>query len=152
MTGRLLWLVGENMAFHVGKLGREDIDVKTVPELLRKSAKIYEQRNKVYGDTYKRFGKVMTGLFPTGMRCNSEEDFNRMGCLVQVVGKLVRYSAQFDRFGHEDSLEDLAVYTMMLQELDDEMRGKVEDQSEEDRFTMEGYSKEDIKEALWNPK
>lgn len=94
--------------------------MKTVPERLRDAAGIYEQRNQLYGDNYKRFGRVMQALFGDVMLHSSPDPdyWNRIGLLVQVVGKLTRYVENFNRGGHVDSLDDMAVYTMMLQELD----------------------------------
>jgi len=95
---------------------------KFVPDSLRAAAEIYEERNKMYRDNYKNFGKVWLALFPDGISTTSAEDpvaaCNRLGIMVQMVGKLTRYAANFNRGGHDDSLDDLAVYTMMLKELD----------------------------------
>jgi hypothetical protein len=41
-----------------------------------------------------------------------------MGLLVQIMSKLSRYCANFNQGGHEDSLDDLAVYSVLLQEVD----------------------------------
>lgn len=89
-----------------------------VPEMLRNAAKIYEERNKLYGDNYKRFGEIMNSLFPNGLTLHNVDDFNRFGVFVQVVSKITRYAENFTRGGHPDSLDDNAVYSMMLQELD----------------------------------
>lgn len=93
-----------------------------VPEALRKAAEIYEQRNALYGDNYKRFGPVMKLLFPDGLTIKYDDDWNRIGILVQMVSKLTRYAQNFKAGGHEDSLDDLAVYTMMLRELDEDFK------------------------------
>lgn len=100
--------------------------MKTVPEMLREAAATYEERNKLYGDNYKSFGIVMASLFPLGIRLLSVDDFNRFGVLVQVVSKLTRYAENFGRGGHDDSLLDLAVYSQMLRELDEEARAQGE--------------------------
>jgi len=94
--------------------------MKTVPQLLRDAAGIYEERNKLYGDNYKRFGEIMALLFPNNAELAFSNEFNRFGIFVQMVSKLTRYAENFDRGGHRDSLDDLAVYAMMLRELDDE--------------------------------
>jgi len=91
---------------------------KSVPEMLRDNAGIYEQRNQLYGDNYKRFGKIMDILFPGGICLQNEDDFNRFGIFVQVVSKITRYAENFSRGGHDDSLDDNTVYSMMLKELD----------------------------------
>lgn len=92
--------------------------VGTPPAFLRDAATIYEQRNKLYGDNYKHFGPSLSALFPNGLTVKSPHDFNRLGLLVQVFSKLTRYAQNFERGGHEDSLDDLAVYAMMLKEID----------------------------------
>jgi hypothetical protein len=99
-------------------------EMKKVPEMLRDAAAIYEERNKLYGDNYKRFGYMMAELFPNGLSLKGPDDFNRIGIFVQVVSKLTRYSENLTRGGHADSLDDMAVYAMMLQELDNMFRRK----------------------------
>jgi len=97
-----------------------------VPEMLREGADTYEQRNALYGDNYRNFGRVMQALFPRGIECQTVDDYNRLGVLVQIVGKLGRYCEQFGNGGHDDSLLDLAVYSQMLRELDEEIRNRPE--------------------------
>ena len=87
---------------------------------LEAKAKIYAERNKLYGDNYKRFGLIMTALFPEGLTLKTVKDHNRFGVFVQIVAKLTRYGENFTRGGHDDSLDDNAVYSMMLKELDNE--------------------------------
>lgn len=94
--------------------------MKSVPEMLEEKAALYKQRNAIYGDNYKRFGPIMALLFPEGSPLKTNDDFNRFGILVQIVAKVTRYAENFNRGGHEDSLDDLAVYAMMLKELDNE--------------------------------
>ena len=97
-----------------------------VPEMLRECADTYEERNELYGDNYRNFGRAMQAMFPRGVECQSVDDFNRLGVLVQIVGKLGRYCEQFEAGGHDDSLLDLAVYSQMLRELDEEVRNRPE--------------------------
>jgi hypothetical protein len=98
---------------------------KSVPEALRKAADLYEERNKLYGDNYKSFGKLVDVLFPNGFPSGAQESHvsyqNRVGVLIQILSKLTRYCANFGDGGHSDSLHDLAVYAMMLDELDAEL-------------------------------
>jgi hypothetical protein len=91
--------------------------MKTVPEILRDGAQTYEQRNKLYGDNYKKFGSVMKTIFPSGLTLECKEDFNRYGILVQCLSKLMRYAEQIEYGGHRDSAHDLCVYAAMLEEL-----------------------------------
>lgn len=95
-----------------------------VPRELRLKADIYEERNKLYGDNYKLFGQVIYAMFPEGVHLETDEDHNRWGVFVQIVAKVTRYAANFHRGGHDDSLDDMAVYSMMLKELDNEARRK----------------------------
>lgn len=100
--------------------------MKKVPEMLRECANTYEDRNELYGDNYKHFGHVMRIMFPHGINCTSVDDFNRMGILVQIVAKTMRYCEQFSSGGHDDSLLDVAVYSQMLRELDEEVASRDE--------------------------
>lgn len=95
---------------------------KSVPDALRGLAALYEGRNALYGDNYKWFGNAMAGLFPDGLHLKTVEDWNRIGVLIQVVAKLTRYTNQWSAGGHKDSLDDMAVYAQMLQELDSEIK------------------------------
>lgn len=93
-----------------------------VPDMLREAAATYEERNKLYGDNYKRHGWLMKALFPQGLHLKTESDFNRYGVFVQMVSKVSRYAEQFNNGGHEDSLLDESVYAAMLRELDEDAR------------------------------
>lgn len=94
---------------------------KFVPAQLRKAASIYEERNKLYGDNYKRFGPVLS-LILAGQQLDPSDthQMSRLGIFVQIVAKLTRYGENFTRGGHDDSLDDTAVYAMMLKELDND--------------------------------
>jgi len=93
-----------------------------VPEFLRAAAGIYEERNVLYGDNYKRIGPIFELLFPNGIELKKADDFNRFAVFVQILGKVTRYAENFPHGGHEDSLDDNAVYSMMLKELDREAK------------------------------
>lgn len=95
-----------------------------VPEALRSAAHIYEERNKTYGNNYKEFGHWVSQLFLAGLSVSTAEDFNRLGVLIQMLSKISRYAENWDKGGHDDSLDDLVVYTMMLKELDAEACGQ----------------------------
>lgn len=93
---------------------------KSVPDRLKELGLLYLDRNAVYKDNYKHFGKIMMGLFPKGLSLTTEEEFNRFCIFVQMQSKLTRYAQQFLEGGHEDSLDDATVYTQLLAEYDDE--------------------------------
>ena len=91
-----------------------------VPEELKRCADTYEERNITYGDCYKRQGEIMKLFFPEGMKLESDSDWNRMGIMFKIIDKLIRYNVNFSTVGHPDSLHDIAVYSTMLLELDNE--------------------------------
>lgn len=90
----------------------------TVPERLRDLAKIHEDRAAIYGDNYMHVGKIMVGMFPNGVVVRTEEDFGRLHLFYHLVGKLTRYARQMPGEGHDDSLDDIAVYAMLLRQFD----------------------------------
>ena len=93
----------------------------TVPEILRKGADTYEERNPLYGDSYKVYGAVMKAMFPDGLPdFATVADFNRLGVFNMIVSKLMRYASNIGNGGHFDSALDLSVYAAMLAELTEE--------------------------------
>lgn len=90
-------------------------------ERLAQLSELFRQRHELYGDNYKRFGPIMGLLFPNGIHPRHVGDLTRLGLVVQVVGKLTRYCENFNTGGHPDSLDDMAVYAQMLQEVDSEI-------------------------------
>jgi hypothetical protein len=95
-------------------------EVKSVGDMLRESGDVFDQRNALYGDNYKRFGPIIDAIFPAGVHLSGPDDFRRFGVLVQVISKLSRYCNNFAVGGHDDSLLDLCTYSAMLRELDQE--------------------------------
>ncbi len=86
-------------------------------DCMRAALETFEQRAKVYGDSYTRHGEVMAALFPKGVELTSKDDFNRFGILNMQVSKLIRYTQSWhDR--HIDSSHDMGVYCFMQEELD----------------------------------
>lgn len=93
-----------------------------VAKILSDAANTHALRSELYGDNYKHFGSVMRGLFPEGLMVQTEDEWNRLGIVVQCASKLGRYCnsiAQGDR-PHVDSAHDLSVYAAMLQELSEQ--------------------------------
>lgn len=97
----------------------DDCDIRqtAVPALLREAAELYEQRNKLYGDNYKKFGHAFWP-FLQNIQLKGPKDLNRLGILVQILAKVSRYCENFNEGGHDDSLQDITVYSAMLRELD----------------------------------
>ena len=97
---------------------------KSAGERLIELAKLYEERNRVYGDGYVRHGKVFEALFPDGLVQVNAKDGTRFNLLTCIIIKLVRYCDNFGVGGHADSLDDLAVYAQILRSYDDEVKLK----------------------------
>jgi hypothetical protein len=93
--------------------------VPFVVQQLRDKADLFLQRNALYGDNYKRFGPILVLLLEgQELDPSNEVQMNRLGLFVQVVSKMTRYGQNFSSGGHDDSLDDMAVYSMMLKQLD----------------------------------
>lgn len=92
--------------------------MKTIIDELEDMHKTASERASVYGDSYLRFGNVARGLWPNGLHVESKEDFDRLGVVVQIISKLVRYTGT--EHGHKDSAHDLAVYGAMLSTITEE--------------------------------
>jgi hypothetical protein len=88
-----------------------------VPDSLKAAAAIYEERNKLYGDNYKKFGLAFWPILRV-VNLEGPDDLNRFAVLIQILSKITRYCENFNAGGHADSLDDMAVYAMMLKELD----------------------------------
>ena len=106
-----------------------------VPEELERLKSLYTQRNKAYGSNYNEFGHVMS-LLVKDLELSGPDDFNRLGVLTQMLGKFMRYFAQFRAISEgkvgteefnaaEDCLRDLALYSVILMELDNEVGKRV---------------------------
>lgn len=93
--------------------------MRNVPERLRAAARLFEERNKVYGSNYKTFGQVMAAMYPDGLTVKSAEEWTRIILQVHRITKETRYASNFRRGGHADSMEDLAVYAEMAAETDE---------------------------------
>lgn len=93
-------------------------EVKKVPQALADLGKLFEERNALYKDNYKNFGKTLVGLFPNGLTLRTAEQFNRFALFLQIVHKQSRYAQSILSGGHPDSLDDTSVYAQMLQEYD----------------------------------
>jgi hypothetical protein len=89
--------------------------MKTAADILAEMAETYRERNKVYGDNYKRVGDVMTAMFPDGVWLHAAEDYNVWHLFELMVVKMTRFANS--GLTHEDSIHDLAVYAAMVESL-----------------------------------
>jgi hypothetical protein len=93
-----------------------------VGRALKSLADLHSERGDLYRDDYVRVGASLAALFSSGVTLSSPEDFCRFALLVHLHGKLGRYAVMFDRGGHDDSLDDMAVYSQILRKVDGEAR------------------------------
>ena len=89
--------------------------MKNAADILAEMADTFRERNKVYGDNYKRVGAVMVAMFPNGVQLKTEEDFNRWHLFELMVVKLTRFANT--GLVHQDSIHDAAVYAAMVESL-----------------------------------
>jgi hypothetical protein len=90
----------------------------SVPDEIAKLAALYAEKHGEYGDTEIYSGEVFVGLLPNGVVLKTRSDFARFALFHHLVNKVLRYANNFAAGGHEDSLRDLALYAMMLREID----------------------------------
>lgn len=88
---------------------------KDASVILDEMADTFRERNKVYGDNYKRVGDVMMALFPNGVVLRTAEDFNRWHLFELKIVKLTRFANS--GLTHKDSVHDDAVYAAMVESL-----------------------------------
>ena len=102
--------------------GREEEDhtlSQVTRDFFRPIMQIHSERHESYGKNYLQFGKLLKHL--TGdqdIHLETEKDWNRMALATHIMTKLLRYFSRWERGGHEDSLDDIAVYALLLKEID----------------------------------
>lgn len=89
--------------------------MKTADKILHEMSETFKERNKVYGDNYKRVGAVMKALFPEDLVLETEEDYNRWHLFELIIVKLTRFAN--GGLTHQDSIHDAAVYCAMVESL-----------------------------------
>lgn len=102
-------------------------DTINAGDKLAEMSDIFKSRADAYGESYIAVGKVMSCLFPEGVRLETEDDFRRFHLFEWAVGKLVRYTSNWSAGGHADSIDDMAVYGAMLS-IEDQLISERKDQ------------------------
>ena len=87
-------------------------------EILEQAAKLYAERNAVYGDNFRRVGPILKELFPEGIVLKDCEEQTRYHIFMLIIVKLTRYAVNWYAGGHQDSIRDAAVYCAMLEQID----------------------------------
>ena len=85
-----------------------------ISPLFDKIRGIYRQRRKAYGDSYLTFGKILHSMFPEGITLKGVEQFMVFGLLVHILTKLARLACRLPKMVHSDSLQDMAVYALLV--------------------------------------
>ena len=98
----------------------KSFDGSKVADRLQAAADLFRERNAVYKNNIDMHRDLMLVLFPDGVSLNTPHDHKRMQIFSLMVVKLSRYANNWEQGGHVDTLDDLAVYTMMLQQIDSE--------------------------------
>ena len=95
---------------------------KNATEILKDAFETHQQRASIYGDNYKRFGKVFINIFPDSKlpEIKTVEDANRLQLFMQILNKMTRYAENLTKGGHQDSARDIIVYAALLEEMTDE--------------------------------
>ena len=87
-------------------------------DILREGAKTFEERNAVYANNFKIVGEAMRAFFPEGIELKTAHDHARFHIFMLAVVKLTRYTNNWGKGGHADSIRDASVYCAMLESID----------------------------------
>lgn len=90
----------------------------SVENRLKNAGKIFAKKEIEYGSIWKNHGKLIRVLFPRGVSAPDELSIARYSIVNMIAAKLARYCNNFEKGGHQDSLDDIIVYAAMLLELD----------------------------------
>jgi len=90
------------------------VETTYTAEVLRESAKLFEQKDKEYGSSHLRHGHIMKAFFPEGITLETEEDFYLYHIFELQIIKLNRIAeGKMRGEEHIDSHRDLTVYGAM---------------------------------------
>lgn len=90
-------------------------------EILEQAARLYAERNAVYGDNFRNAGAALSAFFPEGVVLKDTDEQTRYHLFILIIVKLSRYAVNWYAGGHQDSIRDAAVYCAMLEQIDAEM-------------------------------
>lgn len=94
--------------------------INITPDIkLHELADLFKSRNAEYGNTYMDHGDALLAIFHGRIpEITNPKDAARIGVINMLVSKLCRYTANWDKNGHIDSLDDISVYSQMLVHID----------------------------------
>jgi hypothetical protein len=83
-------------------------------------AELFANKEKAYGEQYKEFGQFMMLLLGP-IEIKTVADYNKIMTIFNIVTKVGRICKAFKlKIDDEDSPDDLAIYSMILQELNND--------------------------------
>lgn len=82
---------------------------KTLGEIGRDIGALCEEKNKAYGDSFAKAGKLIELLYPDGVK---PEEYTDMLGIIRVIDKLFRIATKKDAFG-ESPWNDIAGYGIL---------------------------------------
>ena len=71
--------------------------------------KLVQEKQKAYGDSFGRSGRVLKELYPNGI---PPESYNEVLTITRILDKLFRIASQKDAFG-ENPYSDIAGYAIL---------------------------------------
>tara|TARA_Y100000310_G_scaffold248782_1_gene254729 strand:+ start:7574 stop:7858 length:285 start_codon:yes stop_codon:yes gene_type:complete len=71
--------------------------------------KLVQEKQKAYGDSFGRSGRVLKELYPNGI---PPESYNEVLTITRILDKLFRIATQKDAFG-ENPYRDIAGYAIL---------------------------------------
>ena len=80
-------------------------------EIMEEMLETFKERHKLYGDNYKRIGKVLESLFPAGITLKTVSEHNQYHLFMMMVVKLTRFANT--NLTHKDSVHDIGIYAAM---------------------------------------
>ena len=95
--------------------------VLTVSDRLRSLGQINVARGSNYG-RFDKIGRVLHEMFPEGLTVRGPAEFNRLVLFIMIANKVTRLANSLPGGIHEDTLDDTAVYSMMMRTHEDEIK------------------------------
>jgi len=89
--------------------GEKDKVMDTNKEIAKRIGKLVDKKNKAYGDSFNRAGKVLKELYPNGVQ---PKDYRNMLSIIRIIDKLFRVANDQDAFG-EDPWQDIVGYGLL---------------------------------------
>ncbi len=89
--------------------------MKMPDEILGEMAATYRERNKVYGDSWRKVGAILRILHPDGVTLETADDHNMYHLWSLMIVKITRFANT--NLTHQDSIHDAAVYAALLESI-----------------------------------